>query len=46
MVEASFLRSRGETEAIKKYLRKYWKWDIKKEIWLKQNINFPDIIPY
>ncbi|MDJ0580217.1 hypothetical protein [Crocosphaera sp.] len=40
-----FLSSPEETEAIKKYLRKYWNWDIKKQMWLKQNINSPDVIP-
>ena len=46
MVQASFLSSPGETEEVKKYLRIYWTWERKKEMWLKQNINSPDVIPY
>ncbi len=46
MVEASFMSSPEETKLIKPYLRKYWTWDLKKKMWLKQNINSPDIIPY
>ncbi|EAZ91427.1 serine/threonine protein kinase [Crocosphaera chwakensis] len=46
MVQASFMSSPQETKLIKPYLRKYWTWNQKKEIWLKQNINSPDVIPY
>lgn len=46
MVQASFMSSPQETDLIKPYLRKYWTWDFKKEMWLKENINSPDVIPY